>query len=143
MGIFVTFEEKTYLLQDGSVLQFCTFAVAFCVKAKPQQNLLTLEGASEVTKMKLKEGLVMFLDEMCNGKSIDRNVMKRICIPASNIEMFSRCSTCDAYVDPMCMTDCPQFLITPTVDLKSRCSTCDAYVDPMCMVDCPQFMNLQ
>ena len=38
--------------------------------------------------MKLKEGLVKFLDEMCNGKSIDRNIMKRICIPASNIGKF-------------------------------------------------------
>ena len=38
--------------------------------------------------MKLKEGLVKFLDEMCNGKSIDRNIMKRICIPASNIGTF-------------------------------------------------------
>ena len=46
------------------------------------------ESASEVVKMKLKEGLVKFLDEMCNEKSIDRNVMKRICIPASKIGKF-------------------------------------------------------
>merc|ERR1719411_2075891 len=81
---------------------------------------------------------------MCTGEEIDSDIIERICIPASklNLSFKSRCSTCDAYVDPMCALDCPQFFQT-SIDKRSRCSTCDAYVDPMCAIDCPQRSNIE
>merc|ERR1719259_726917 len=83
---------------------------------------------------------------MCSGEMIESEIIKQICLPASQrfsqasnlrASLKSRCSTCDAYVDPMCAMDCPQFF-SNEASLMSRCSTCDAYVDPMCAMDCPQ-----
>lgn len=39
------------------------------------------------------------------------------CMWRPKVDTYSRCSSCDQYVDPMCQIDCPRSMPPPTLDL--------------------------
>ena len=42
---------------------------------------------SETSVLKVRRGILKFLNEMCSGDMIEAEVMKRICIPASKLNL--------------------------------------------------------
>merc|ERR1719431_589441 len=103
-----------YYVASSVVVLFAVFAISSAAVhisgASGQKSMQFSDSA----KLKIRRGLVGFINHMCSPAAaddvIESSIVTRICLPAAKlaISTWSRCSTCDAYVDPMCMLDCPQ-----------------------------------
>merc|ERR1719295_1288341 len=98
----------------------CIFAVLACVSTEyVSKNKNPKLELSYQAKQQLKQALNVFVDNLCFTENVHPQLKNGVCkriasypykksAAYNNVHKRSRCSTCDAYVDPMCILDCPQ-----------------------------------